>query len=215
MAFKYIFFDVANTLLQKPDLFPNIEKVLKDNHYDIPSSQIKKVHKILSESVIFPDKTSKTFYDIFNKELLYALGILPTEELINDVFQACTYLPWKPFDDTLALNNINIPMGIISNWDTSLPEKLKKYFPDTAFDKIFTSEIEQVKKPDPAFFLRALKALDCSETEVLYVGDSIKLDMEPALALGIHAILIDREDVFPYYKQPRIKNMAELFGKYL
>jgi FMN phosphatase YigB (HAD superfamily) len=46
--------------------------------------------------------------------------------------------------------------------------------------------------------------------EILYVGDSIKLDMEPASATGMNAVLIDRLNAFPGYRGIRINSFAEL-----
>ncbi|WP_375558877.1 HAD family hydrolase [Bernardetia sp. OM2101] len=209
MPYNYIFFDVANTLLHKPELFTKINQVLVDQGYEIDIKHLKQVHKLLSETIIFPDKTSKDFYKQFNAELLYAIGILPTNMLLEKIFSACTYMEWKTFDDTDFINQISIPIGIISNWDTSLETKLKSYF-DYDFFEIYGSQKEGVKKPSLDFYKRAIKNLDCPPNQILYVGDSIKLDIEPARKLGIEAILIDRENVFPYYKEPKINSLHQL-----
>ncbi|WP_338760802.1 HAD family hydrolase [Bernardetia sp. ABR2-2B] len=209
MPYKYIFFDVANTLLQKPQLFIKIHKVLVEYGYEVEIHYLKRIHKLLSETIAFPDKTSKEFYHHFNAELLYAIGILPNSELLEDIFAACTYMEWQPFDDTDYLNQITIPTGIISNWDTSLESKLKSYFTCDFFE-IYGSQKEGVKKPALDFYKRAIKKLDCPTNQILYVGDSIKLDTQPARKLGIEAILIDRENVFPYYKEPKINSLHQL-----
>jgi FMN phosphatase YigB (HAD superfamily) len=209
MKYKYIFFDVANTLLYKPSLYSNISEVISRYGFKINENEIKKAHKIISELILFPDKTSREFYDSFNKEFLYSLGIISNETLLEDIFKSCTYLPWKPFEDTSYLKNINIPMGIISNWDTSLTEKLN-YFFDVKFTNIFISEREKLKKPDILFYKKAIEQLNYKTHEILYVGDSLKLDIEPSLKIGIDSILIDREDFFPYYNGKKIKNLNEL-----
>ncbi|TAF34974.1 MAG: HAD family hydrolase [Cytophagales bacterium] len=209
MNCHYIFFDVANTLLHKPDLFPNINSVLEKYHYHMPLSHLKKVHKLVSEVFVFPDKTSKEFYLAFNTDFLLSLGVLPTPALLDDIFNACTYLGWKPFEDTSILASLKHPLGIISNWDKSLPEKLKTYF-DINFERIFTSEIAQLKKPDIRFYERALANLGYAPEQVLYVGDSLKLDILPALKLGIKAVLLDREDAYPYYKGHKINDLSQI-----
>jgi FMN phosphatase YigB (HAD superfamily) len=105
-------------------------------------------------------------------------------------------LPWKAFDDTGVLNLIQQPLGIISNWDKSLPEKLASFF-DVQFQWIIGSENEGIKKPNPLFFEKILEQTKLQPSEILYVGDSVKLDLEPARKLGINAFLIDRENYFP------------------
>src|SRR5258708_5483170 len=111
---KAIFFDVSNTLLHKAELFPRIETVLKNNGLSIDEDELRVKHKLLSEIVLFPDKTSVDFYNHFNSELLYSVGVIPTTKLISEIFNVCTYLPWTAFDDTVALASINLPLGIIS-----------------------------------------------------------------------------------------------------
>ena len=209
MPYKYIFFDVANTLLYKPELFIKINQVLIKHGYQVEIKYLKKVHKLLSETITFPDKTSKDFYHQFNAELLYVIGILPTNKLLEDIFLACTYMEWHPFADTDFLNQISIPIGVISNWDTSLESKLKSYF-NCDFFAIYGSQKEGLKKPSLDFYKKAIEKLECSPNEILYVGDSIKLDTEPARKLGIEAILVDRENVFPYYKESKINSLHQL-----
>jgi len=48
-------------------------------------------------------------------------------------------------------------------------------------------------KPDPSIFLAALAALGVEPAEAAMVGDSYEDDIEGARALGMHAILLDRD----------------------
>ena len=96
---KYLLFDAANTLIYKPNLWERILKVLQDNGYKINETELKLRHKLLSEIINFPDTTSRDFYEEFNSELLMALGIIPNENLLKELFEECSYLPWQAFDD--------------------------------------------------------------------------------------------------------------------
>ena len=53
------------------------------------------------------------------------------------------------------------------------------------FDLLVAADMTGTKKPDPAHFLFALKALRIKPEETLVVGDSIKRDMAPARKLGL------------------------------
>ena len=64
----------------------------------------------------------------FNSDLLYLLGIVPTEELVNAIFKSCTYLPWEAFEDTKILSELTVPIGVISNFNSTLKEKLNQFF---------------------------------------------------------------------------------------
>jgi putative hydrolase of the HAD superfamily len=209
---KYIFFDVAGTLLGKPTLFSNIQEALKDLNHIVDLAEIQNKHKLLSEVIRFPDRTDKGFYDQFNSELLYLLGIVPTEELLGKIFANCTYLPWKEYEDTKVLNEIKLPVGVISNFNSTLKDKLKLFF-DVDFQDVLVSEELGVAKPNIEFYQKALDRIGFESNEVLYVGDSIKLDLEPASKIGFNTLIIDRDNFYPNLKN-RISNLSEI-KKYL
>ena len=91
--YKYVLFDVAGTLLHKPSFFDKILSILKNKGYKISKDDLIFKHKLLSETIKFPDRTNEEFYNIFNSELLYSLGILPDNGLLNEIFTNCSYLP--------------------------------------------------------------------------------------------------------------------------
>lgn len=209
MAITYVLFDAVNTLIHKPMLWERMQGVLVAAGHHIPSDLLRRNHKLMSECLHFPDRTSQDFYQKFNAELLYSLGIIPTETLLTDIFRACTYLPWVTFADTSALTTLHRPSGIVSNFNKTLPQLVGDLFGPEVFRDIVVSELKGVAKPQLVFYEAALAAAGVPAAEILYVGDSIKLDMEPALALGMQAVLIDRDGVFPYYPR-RIDSFAQL-----
>ena len=52
-------------------------------------------------------------------------------------------------------------------------------------------------KPHPSIFETALAALEVEPPEAVMVGDSYADDIEGARALGIRAILVDRDGFYP------------------
>ncbi len=206
-----LFFDLANTLMDKPGLIPGIQLALNENGYEVSRELIENRHKLCSEIIKFPNKTSREFYTEFNAELLYVLGIIPTEKLVGDIFDRCTYLPWKAFDDVVALNLLDADFGIISNWDKSIREKLTELV-KVEFKYILGSELVGIAKPDKRIFEHARQTSGLNYQDMLFVGDSIKLDVQPALDLGIRAILIDRQNIYPAYSGEKIGSLHELGG---
>jgi FMN phosphatase YigB (HAD superfamily) len=192
----YVFFDVAGTLLGKPQLFERYRASLLEHGYDIDINRLKFTHKLLSEVIHFPDKTDRSFYNFFNTELLLCLGITPADQLLETIFNNCTYLPWEAFIDSNVLKDINLSIGIISNFNSSLKTKLQNHF-GNAFSDVFVSEEVGLAKPDIAFYKWALNQVGVPAEEVIYVGDSMKLDIVPAQSLGIRSLLIDRDGYFP------------------
>ena len=209
MVIQYVLFDAANTIIHKPKLWERMLTVLEANGHQISPPLLRRNHKLLSECLFFPDRTSHEFYQHFNAELLYSLGIIPTTTLLDSIFKACTYLPWEKFDDTTALHNLNLPLGIVSNFNHTLSELLHTLFGSNVFCDITVSETVGAAKPQLIFYEAALAATDILASEILYVGDSIKLDMEPALAMGMQTLLIDREQVFPHFPH-RIDSLSQL-----
>jgi HAD superfamily hydrolase (TIGR01549 family) len=205
---QYIFFDVAGTLLGKPTLYSIIQNTLQDFGYEIELDEIKNKHKLLSEVIHFPDRTDMVFYEKFNSELLYLLGIIPEEIVLNSIFKNCTYLPWEAFEDTKILKEIHLPLGVISNFNTSLKDKLQQFF-GPIFQDVFVSGELGVAKPNIEFYQKALDKIPFEAHEVLYIGDSIKLDMEPASKLGFKVLIIDRDNFYPNSKNV-ISSLTEI-----
>lgn len=205
---KYIFFDVAGTLLGKPSLYDNIQKTIESFGHKVSLEDIKSKHKLLSEVIHFPDRTDEVFYKKFNSELLYLLGIVPQETLVNSIFKNCTYLPWEAFEDAKILSELNLPLGVISNFNTTLKDKLNSFF-GPIFKDVFVSEELGVAKPSLDFYQKALERIPFKANEVLYIGDSIKLDLEPAEKLGLNVLIIDRDNFYPNLKN-KISNLAEI-----
>ena len=132
---EFVLFDAASTLIHKSELWARINVALANHGITVNELLLKIRHKLVSELIRFPDNTSADFYRHFNSELLYSIGITPNKLLLNDIFTACTHLKWGTFDDTEALKNINLPKGILSNFNSSLTKLNNEAFHDT-FSKI-------------------------------------------------------------------------------
>lgn len=206
---RAVFFDAANTLLHKPGLIPAMQRALQSHGIALPEAELARRHRWLSEALVFPDRTSRAFYAGFNAQLLRSFGILPDPDLLDAVFSECSYLPWHPFADSVVLNILQRPLGILSNWDRTLPEKLA-LIDDVRFSWILGSEQEGARKPNEEFFRRILDTTGLEARQVAYVGDSLRLDIEPALALGLSAFLIDRDDLYPHANVPRLRSLHDL-----
>lgn len=193
---KYILLDVSGTILYKPSLYDKLFKVLQSFGFTIDLKTIKYHHKLLSESIKFPDRTDRAFYDNFNSELVFSFGIVPCDEILSAIFSECTYLPWEKFEDTNVLNDLQLPIGILSNFNSSLEEKLSQFF-NIAFQDVFVSEVIGCSKPSLEFYKYALEKINLQPNEILYIGDSFKLDYKPAKEIGFTTFIIDRDNFYP------------------
>ena len=192
-----LLFDAANTLIHKPQLQVNFLSVLKDHAIEVDESDFRKNHKLVSECYHFPNRTNKEFYAKFNRDVLYSLGIIPTDELLSNIFEACSYLTWEVYEDTKFLKEWPYKKSVLSNFHGGLNAILDVLFPGQFVD-LSISEEEKLRKPDLAFYERAIEKLGVNPSEIIYIGDSVKLDLEPGLATGMNAWLIDRDNYFPH-----------------
>ena len=93
------------------------------------------------------------------------------------------------------LRGRGIRVGLISNGQRDLEEFAEHH--GLEVDAIVGSKAHGRIKPDPSIFLAALEALGATPDEAVMVGDSYEDDIEGARALGIRAILLDREGLRP------------------
>ena len=93
------------------------------------------------------------------------------------------------------LQQTNLKMGIISNWDTPLHAMVEELGLAPYFEVVVASHDQRVRsaKPDAAIFEYALNAVGVSSEDAVHVGDSFEADIMGAHAAGIRAILLDRD----------------------
>jgi HAD superfamily hydrolase (TIGR01662 family) len=75
-------------------------------------------------------------------------------------------------------------------------------------DAIVDSRTHGYVKPHPTIFEAALERLGVRAEDTVMVGDSIEEDVEGARALGMHAILVDRDDRHPAVED----RLTDLYG---
>jgi len=98
-----------------------------------------------------------------------------------------------PVLDELRRHDLRI--GLVSNGQRDLDEFAEHHALDV--DAVVGSKAHGRVKPHASIFVAALRALDAQPEETAMVGDSYEDDIEGARALGIRAILLDRDAVMP------------------
>lgn len=109
-------------------------------------------------------------------------------------------------ESLIELRQQGLRLIAASNGNLSLASVgLDSYFEDTHY-----AEEVGISKPNPAFFTRAVKKFEGSTETTLAVGDRLDNDYEPALAAGLHAVLIDRTGRIEDTAIVRITALTEL-----
>lgn len=91
-----------------------------------------------------------------------------------------------------TLRSRGLALGVVSNWDSTLPDLLASVSLAPYFDAVVSSAEFGASKPSPAIFAEALTRLGVPAGAALHVGDSLEEDYHAARAAGLAALLLDR-----------------------
>lgn len=129
------------------------------------------------------------------------IGVVNQFENFSDFFadlyaHFATADPWFVYPDVHAAltywRSQNIPLGILSNFDTRLYPVLAALQLAEFFSSITISTEVGFAKPNPAVFQVALAKHNCLPDQAWHIGDSFKEDYQGAKAAGIRAIWLKR-----------------------
>jgi len=107
----------------------------------------------------------------------------------------------------VALRAAGLRVGLVSNSSRDVREFARHHGLDV--DAGISSFQHGRTKPHASIFRAVLDLLEAAPEEAVMVGDTIADDIEGALALGMQAILLDRDRRHPEVS-PRIETLREL-----
>jgi putative hydrolase of the HAD superfamily len=110
-------------------------------------------------------------------------------------------------DALAALRSAGLRLGLISNSARDVREFARHH--GLEVDAGISSFHHGRSKPHESIFRAVLDLLEVDPPQAVMVGDTIADDIEGALALGMRAILLDREGVHRDF-EPRIETLNEL-----
>jgi HAD superfamily hydrolase (TIGR01549 family) len=94
-----------------------------------------------------------------------------------------------------ALRERGLKLGLLSNTARDLEEFVAHH--RLTVDAVLTSRSHGKTKPHETIFRRMLELLDVAPEQALMVGDTLDDDIEGARAVGMQAVLVDREGRYP------------------
>ncbi len=101
-------------------------------------------------------------------------------------------------------------LGVISNSNGTVREKLRRVGLWPYFDVVLDSHEERLEKPDPRLFRAALERLGARPDRALHVGDFYHIDVVGARAAGMRALLLDPGGVHGDKPVRRLTTVAAL-----
>ncbi|MEP6759483.1 MAG: HAD-IA family hydrolase [Actinomycetota bacterium] len=226
MRARAILFDAGETLVHPAPSFPELfSSVLASaGHRREPAAVIEASRSVFhrfSEAARDRDlwtttrEGSERFWNGVYATMLLELGI-GGDDALRDTLYATFTDPanYALFDDVLeavsALEAEGLALGIVSNFEAWLEDLLGTLGVRDRFPVRVISGLEGVEKPDVAIFTLALDRIGADAADAVYVGDNPEFDVEPARAVGMLPVLIDRRGRFPDADCVRITDLRHL-----
>jgi len=103
-------------------------------------------------------------------------------------------------------------MSVMSNSDGRTAEVFQDLGLDHYFEHIFDSQILGAEKPDPAIFEAALRKLNVSPANALYIGDIFFVDILGANRAGLGGIHLDPLGLYTGWPGTRLRDVRDLPG---
>jgi putative hydrolase of the HAD superfamily len=228
MPVRAVLFDAGETLVHPSPSFPELfTSVLAaaghrrdaDAVIDASRSVFHRFSEAARDNELWttsPERSERFWTSVYER-MLEELGLAGDVSLRDTLYRTFTdpanYALFDDVGDTIeALEDAGFALGIVSNFEAWLEDLLGSLGVRHRFPVRVISGIEGVEKPDAAIFQRALERIGHEAADVVYVGDNPEFDVEPAAAVGMTPVLIDRRARFPDAACLRIGDLRELAG---
>jgi putative hydrolase of the HAD superfamily len=214
--FKVIFFDVGNTLL-----FPNRERIhapltergivpTAEHLRDLECRTKNKFDAMLTTS----GSTDHSFWWMFYSQLMEELKTEDAalrDHLVTAIRNSGNWDQILPGTaDRLQEIGERYQIAVISNADGRIQDVLERCAIAACFRTITDSGNVGYEKPHPEIFRQALKSMNATPEESLYVGDVYSVDYLGATGAGMQAMLMDVPGAYRDKGVPRVESLAEL-----
>jgi HAD superfamily hydrolase (TIGR01549 family) len=199
---RAVLFDVDFTLFRPgPELGPEGYRRVGERHgleldpsrYD--EARASAVEKLQRDRELVHDEE---VWVAFTEQIVLGMGGRPSGAracAVDMVREWERHENFALYEDTVpvleVLRRHELKIGLVSNGQRDLDEFAAHHALEV--DAIVGSKAHGRTKPHPSIFVAALRALEVAPDEAAMVGDSYEDDIEGARALGMQAILLDRE----------------------
>lgn len=226
MRFAAVFFDAGETLVHPHPTFPDLFAAIlnREGHAVTPELVRERGHVVFDRFraaaadgelwTTSPERSRRFWHEVY-EIFLRELGVPNADGLIDTVYEEFTDLSnYRLFEDVPGvlerLREAGMILGVVSNFEAWLERLLDELEVTRFFDVRVVSGVEGMEKPDPRIFELAMARAGVEPAASVYVGDNPEFDVDPALAVGMFPVLIDRRGRFPDAPGVRITSMEEL-----
>lgn len=222
MKLRAVLLDLGGTLIQTPEVSEIMKQMLEAKGIARSIEEInvsrKEADTHMGGYEDLPNLREE-FWIKWNTEILRTLGICKDLEILArwiseswwDYAQARLYPEVRKV--LQGLRKRGLKLGVVTNGLKSDADKvLPQVGLTNTFDVVVVTDSVGKMKPDKDIFLHALKKLDVTPHEALFIGDRIEEDYNGAKNTGIKALLIDRENKIEE-NVDKIQSLEEIFEK--
>ena len=162
---------------------------------------------------------TEKFWIEYSRRRLLALGASPVQAVefapTTSLHMGEFYRPESIIPDDVRrvlpqLKEAGYILGVISNRDKPIQDLLHEHSISEFFDFSLAAGEVNIFKPEPGIFEHALRRVNLSPMEVIYVGDNYYADVVGARRAGLRPVLYDPIGIFPEPDCPTIKSFDEL-----
>lgn len=209
MTLRAVLFDVGDTLLREnPSRFELYARAARERGLELDAEGMRRrmlaahhaLPRVLDGAYRYSDPWFRAFIarvfgpgedragSVIEGRALEAL----TEELFERFEDPATFEVHAGARELLdELRGRGLRLGVVSNWSARLPRVLAVLGLAERLDFVLCSALEELEKPDPELFRRALARADVAADQALHVGDHPEKDVAGARAAGLLAVRID------------------------
>ncbi|MCA2217707.1 HAD family hydrolase [Jidongwangia harbinensis] len=152
------------------------------------------------------------------RDFLPEVGVAAAAPDLDHIFAGylrCYQASWRAFDDAddalTAVAAAGLAVAVLTNGTTEQQnDKLARVGLAGRVGPVWTVDNLGVAKPDTGAFLGACARWGLPPAAVLSVGDRHDLDVLPARAAGLSAVLLDRHGTGPADEPHRVGSLREL-----
>jgi len=224
MVISRVFFDFGGTLVRVP---PTINRpwnvwVEAARGFDLQLSATLVQHALEATDEELGDRIyqyvgrTQEFWKLHDTSVTDRLRIPHHREELAQAVEATFGDPSKLelFPETReVLENLRsrgFHLGLITNYHDGVLKFVKHFELDKLLETVTYSQEVGCAKPAPGIFAKAVERAKCSPSDALYVGDSIRVDVEGARHSGLYAVWLNREEHAGSVDCPTIHTLAEL-----
>lgn len=223
---RAVFFDAFKTLIDlNPSYAGAFADVCKDFGYPVTEAEVARVLPAIErmeeerlreqkDFAVTPEVLERRWIAL-NCAIFRAVGVEGDARALSEEmerrFAAGSYS--RLYADTLpVLENLRergFRLGVISNGTPGVARCLESAGVTERVDFVLVSALVGWEKPSPKIFRMGLKAVGLEPAQVVFVGDHYMVDIQGALSVGMHAVMINRDGRCAEVDVPVVDNLVE------